>query len=197
MSDNLQNQQDDNYTQMLPDYGNYQQYSELDYRVGFGRRLGAYLLDFIILFVIQQILYLIVGVQGGYKPQPGEFDFGMMVEAMKPTMIYSSLVALVYMSLEVFVGASLGKLILGIRIASDNRHIASYGKLATRYIAKNISSICMLMFAITINAFFYIGILLGFVIFFGCFAVLGSQKKALHDYIAKTAVYYKEDIINQ
>jgi RDD family len=37
--------------------------------------------------------------------------------------------------------------------------------------------------------------ILGLVIFFGCFLVFGVDRLALHDRIAQSAVYYREDVI--
>ncbi|MBL6869106.1 MAG: RDD family protein, partial [Flavobacteriales bacterium] len=40
----------------------------------------------------------------------------------------------------------------------------------------------------------FVGII-GFIIFIGCFFVLGEKKQALHDIICKTAVYKKSEIV--
>ena len=40
-----------------------------------------------------------------------------------------------------------------------------------------------------------VGSLAGFVIFIGCFLVLGDKRQALHDMAAKTAVFNKADLV--
>ena len=81
--------------------------------------------------------------------------------------------------MEGFTGQTPGKMILGITVANMNGEKATIDKLLLRAFIKITGS--------------FVGII-GFIIFVGCFLVLGEKKQALHDIICKTAVYKKSDI---
>ena len=59
-----------------------------------------------------------------------------------------------------------------------------------RYAIKNSVVLCWIPYLITgVEAFEWLGELLGLVVLIGFFFTLGKSKQALHDMIAKTAVY--------
>lgn len=81
---------------------------------------------------------------------------------------------------------------MGIRIANDDGTAAGVGKLLFRYLVKNSSSVLkMLALFTTVQLLGMLGNLAGLVIFVGCFFTLGVKRQAIHDMIAKTAVYPK------
>lgn len=182
--------------------------NEEAYRVRFGRRLGAYLLDLLVLSIVTLIVYNFTGFFSSYMQFINDVSSyagnpEMMAELQKQFMdqnmtnfYFSNIFTIIYFLLEIMTGASIGKLILGIQIANDNHTRADYGKLTIRYMLKAgyafIGLIWLASGVAALNTLVSI-YTLAFVV--GCFFVLGSQRKALHDKIAKTAVYYKQDII--
>jgi uncharacterized RDD family membrane protein YckC len=137
-------------------------------RIGFGRRLGAYLLD------------IIVALIGGGV-------IGMFAGAMY--------IILVIMLLEAFTGQTIGKMMLGIKNGDEDGATASSGKLITRAAVKYIGTILALIAGLTgVVMVSTIGSLLGFAVFIGYFFILGDKKQGFHDMIAKTAVFNKSDL---
>ena len=162
-------------------------------RVGFGKRLGSSLLD----FIISLLPGIVLGIYAGATIAAFLLDF-FYDEAQLETIqagfsgeiaasiigLVSSLAGIAFTSiffyvLEGFTGQTPGKMILGITVANMNGEKATIDKLLLRAFIKITGS--------------FVGII-GFIIFVGCFLVLGEKKQALHDIICKTAVYKKSDI---
>lgn len=200
------NKQD--YQNMMPDYSqedkNY--YENVMLRIGFGRRFGAWIIDLISVSALTALLIMVLEYTGYFASEGVSITdlatSANFLENMEKytafsitLMPFTVILSLLYYSTEIFLGASLGKLLLGIKIASETRYEADIQQLVIRYSTKHISTVMNLLALITSLMFLQsIGGILGIVVFFGCFAVLAEQKKALHDYIAKTAVYYKDEI---
>lgn len=174
------------------------QYSDKDYRVGFGRRLGAYFIDLIFMYIIMTFVVLSsidVSTISGFEGWDLASYQSFVEEFSEKFALILALVVSLYFISELFLGVSLGKLLLKIKIADENRTQSSIKKLALRYFLKHISSIISIIAILTTLGFLdYIGSIFNFVIFIGCFFVLGANKLALHDMIAGTAVYYKDEI---
>ncbi len=200
MSDNLNNSN-------LPDYEQYDYVDELDFRVGFGKRFLAWFIDIVI---FSGILFTVIVSTGIYDLYV-EF-FSTMMESggasVDPNLMadfeqvgyqitmYSTVIGLLYFSLEVIYGATIGKMLMGLRIAHADRTWGSIQKLMIRSAIKNISFVFNVLFLATSAAIIStFGTILGFVAFIGCFVVLSEKKQALHDLIAGTAVYYKAEIM--
>jgi uncharacterized RDD family membrane protein YckC len=162
-------------------------------RVGFGKRLGSSLLD----FIISLLPGIVLGIYAGAAMASFLLEF-FYDEAQLETIqagfsgeIAASIIALVaslagiaftsifFYVLEGFTGQTPGKMILGITVANMNGEKATIDKLLLRAFIKITGS--------------FVGII-GLIIFVGCFLVLGEKKQALHDIICKTAVYKKSDI---
>jgi len=163
-------------------------------RVGFGKRLGSSLLD----FTISLLPGIVLGIYAGAAIAAFLLDF-FYDEAQLKTIqagfsgeiaatiigLVTSLAGIAFTSiffyvLEGFTGQTPGKMILGITVANMNGEKASIDKLLLRAFIKITGS--------------FVGII-GFIIFIGCFFVLGKKKQALHDIICKTAVYRKSDLV--
>ena len=162
-------------------------------RVGFGKRLGSSILD----FTISLLPGIVLGIYGGGAMAAFLLDFFYDDAQLETTPagfsgeIAASIIGLVaslagiaftsifFYVLEGFTGQTPGKMILGITVANMNGEKASIDKLLLRAFIKITGS--------------FVGII-GFIIFIGCFFVLGEKKQALHDIICKTAVYNKSDI---
>jgi uncharacterized RDD family membrane protein YckC len=191
-----QNNDQQKYLNMMPDYSEINPY---EYRIGFGKRLLAYIIDLLIVSIIFAIILMTTDKLDTLISAANNIlsDLeGYTQEVMGIMPIYI-LFSLVYYSLEGFIGATVGKLLIGIRIANDDRTHASLSKMLSRFAFKNIGIIFSLLTLITsISLFENIGTFLGLIIFVGCFFVLSSKKQAFHDSLAKTAVFYSDEIIN-
>lgn len=189
-----------NYSQMMPDYS--MAPNPYFLRIGFGRRLGAFLIDYLILMLVITVLFLVTGIYDELMSLIGENmststmaifsqEFINFSESITPLVVIATLV---YFSLEIFIGASIGKLTFGIRIASADMTNAPYVKLLIRFLIKHSSNILSLL-AITLPFLEMVSSLISIVIFIGCFFVLGAKRQALHDMLSDTAVFYSSDII--
>ena len=175
-------------------------FEEFPFRVGFGRRLGAALIDFVIWTIIFIILFSITGVSEEAKSILNEAmvnpaAFQELDKIMAPLILISWLA---YFSTEIFFAATPGKMVLGIKIADEERQEAGMGTLFTRFIIKHIDYVFSVLTLLTaIQIFSTVGSVLSLLIVVGFFFTLAPKRQAFHDMLAKTAVYYREDVINQ
>lgn len=102
------------------------------------------------------------------------------------------IVATVYVFLEAVSGNSPGKAIGHIRIVAADGERAGMGMLVSRFFVKNL---WLLMFiaalAFRAPALMIVGSIALVILIGGAFATLGPQRRALHDYIAGTAICYR------
>ncbi len=105
--------------------------------------------------------------------------------------------SLLYMLIEGFTGASPGKMLLGLKIGTEDGQIADSKTYFQRYLMKN-SAALLGVFGKTTGLLILnsIGNMAGMVIFFGCLMTLLPHKQAIHDMVVKTAVYRKKDLEN-
>lgn len=166
-------------------------------RIGFGPRLGAAILD--IVFVILLLIPIsLLGIGAGLATALGleaavgneEAEalaiIGMGAGAIAMALI-AGVVALAYTLIEALTGASPGKRVMGLQIVREDGSQGDVQLYLLRWALKNSGS--LLQFVLPL-----ISSLVSLVFFFGCFAALGEKRQALHDIIAKTAVYKKADI---
>jgi uncharacterized RDD family membrane protein YckC len=201
MENNQQNNYDD-YRNMVPNYSESREFEELQLRVGFGRRLGAYLLDIIIVGIITSIVTVssmdLSAIESMTNPLEIINNPDLLKDMVGDSVIWTSLIGLVYYLSEVFIAASPGKLMLGIAIGDQSRFTANKQQLLVRYLIKYSSTVFSFLFAITgVFAFSLTGTLVGIVVFIGFFFVLGMKKQGFHDMLAKTAVFYKREIAQE
>lgn len=188
------------FREMVPDYSDSSnQSSEFEIRVGFGRRLAAYIIDVIFLGIISSIfIVLTVDISQIINlDNPMEFFTNpeKFIEITRSTILPTALIGVLYYLIEIFVAATPGKMILGIAIGDERRFLATKSQLIKRFIFKYSSNLINLMFAITgILAISYVGSLASIIVFVGYFFVLRETKQAFHDNFAKTAVFYRNEI---
>lgn len=182
-------------------------------RVGFGRRLGAILLDGIIVLLLSGIVYLVAGsafeplAQERLASQVEEYNITLPDSEDTDTIasftqvsttfgIIVSIVGLVYWLMEISLAATPGKMMLGIKIANADATAAPTSVLATRWFIKSgLSSLLSIGATFTaLSVLSTLSSIVGFVVFIGCFFALSQNRQALHDIIAKTAVYRREHI---
>ena len=162
-------------------------------RKGFGIRLGAYLIDVVIMFIVIGGIVAVIFL-GTFKVgfgTPNTAQGQQAVEgAARTVAIVGPLLGLAYASLEIFLAQSLGKMLLKIKIMDEGGTPAPMGQLVTRYLVKYSASIIGLLVGLTgIAVLGWLQTLAGLAVFIGCFFVLGEKRQALHDMAAKTAVF--------
>lgn len=187
------------FVNMMPDYG---VQKEENLRVGFGRRFGAFLIDFVIMMLVVLICYFAFGIMdiimsadwGSLQTDPN--GMAAIIEELTAKMVPISLiVGVIFYSMEIFFAATPGKMALGIIIANADRTRAGMGKLAARCAVKNGNYLFTLLFIISsVNIFSSLGSFYSIVIFLGALAMLSEKKQALHDITVKTAVYFKDEL---
>jgi uncharacterized RDD family membrane protein YckC len=178
-------------------------------RVGFGPRLVAFIIDSFIIGLLASILMSYLMENTFQAVMKGDFLNALMEayasgssgadsESFKQMLKVTSFIthlSMLYMLIEAFNGATPGKMMLGLKIGSEEGNPADTWLYFYRYAVKNSSSLLALLASTTGVAIFHtLGGLLGMVIIFGCFLVLGPRRQAIHDMVAKTAVYYKHDL---
>jgi uncharacterized RDD family membrane protein YckC len=176
-------------------------------RIGFGRRLGAYLLDVVVAGIGGFVIGMFAGAGLTALFFASEMNEGMEeAEALGGGMVAllggfigtiagMMLIFLFIMLLEAFTGQTVGKMMLGIKNGDEDGAAAGSGKLITRAAIKYIGTILALVAGLTgVAMISTIGSLLGFAVFIGFFFILGEKKQGFHDMIAKTAVYNKSDL---
>jgi uncharacterized RDD family membrane protein YckC len=181
----------------------------MEQRIGFGKRLGALCLDAVLVLVLSVVGgSTIGGMLGGYTgaaalgaagaaaggdtTAAAAAVLGGAFGAIAGFFIAASLIGTVYFLIEGFTGYTLGKLMLGIRIANEDGTAAGVPKLLLRYAVKNCNLLLSLAGLLSgTYALVTLGRIGGLIIFVGCFFTLGVKRQAFHDMIAKTAVFPK------
>ena len=182
----------------------------MEKRIGFGPRLGAFAIDIVFVWILAGILsrlssaWMAVQAQAqvdelmASNPFIANLYTGDMLNMVLATTRISLIVIfarLLYFSTEIFLGASVGKLLLGLKIANADGSDASVGVLVARYLLKHIGKVCTVLALLCIPAVFNLfGKLFGFAIFVGCFFAAGERHQALHDMICKTVVVKKGEV---
>jgi uncharacterized RDD family membrane protein YckC len=178
----------------------------MEQRIGFGKRLGALVLDCIIVWIVAWIgagtiggllggaaaTAAMGGVAAGDSTAAAVAVVGGFLGTIFAMVLAFVVIGAIYFLLEGFTGFTLGKLILGIRIANADGTAASVPTLLGRYLLKNCNYVLSLVGFVTgVHALVTLGRLGGLIIFVGCFFTLGTAKQAFHDMIMKTAVFPK------
>ncbi|MGL6022641.1 MAG: RDD family protein, partial [Chitinophagaceae bacterium] len=147
-------------------------------RSDFSIRLAAFLMDvFIIcvlvfLFVVLGFASLFAGLAISDQYSNNTFVSGAFAGGGFGSMVamigLSYLVVLLYGLIEAFTGASPGKRILGLQIANEDGTQGNINLYFKRWVIKNVGG-----FVSLITFLSWIGYLYNFLIFIGCFFVLG------------------------
>ncbi|MDT8413614.1 MAG: RDD family protein [Vicingaceae bacterium] len=173
-------------------------------RVGFGPRLGAYLIDMVFNGIVGSIIggalgATLTGIFFGSQAATGTAEgdamvggIGAMLGGMIGTIAGIYLMSLILFIMEGITGQTPGKMLLKLKNKNEDGAAAGASALWTRALLKYIGAIMALLAGVTGVAIIgTIGSLAGFIIFIGCFFVLGQKRQAIHDLIAKTAVFKK------
>ncbi|QOR64878.1 RDD family protein [Cytobacillus suaedae] len=129
---------------------------------GFGVRLGAAIVDIIFLFLVSGIITSIIYQEFFMDNEP----------------ITTTLEMLYYLLLPVFwYGYTVGKKVLGIRIAREDGERVGFGTMLMRNLVAGLVYVLTLGIGIIVSAF-----MVG----------LREDKRAIHDFVAGTYVTYDE-----
>jgi uncharacterized RDD family membrane protein YckC len=180
-------------------------------RIGFGKRLIAYIIDMILSTILgfiisfsfgkslvdffyesSEINEIIITFEKFENILPGISNF---IKIFFEVGSVIALIGFLIMFLEAMTGQTPGKMFLGIKNGNQDGSNATTTTLLVRTLIKNISSVLSLIAVIlSVTILGNIGSFLGFIIFIGCFFTLGDSKQSIHDMIAKTAVYNKSEL---
>ena len=163
-------------------------------RVGFGPRLGAFLIDGVLGGILGSVIGMVAGasIAGLFFAGGDMGPLGAAIGGALGSVAGMFLMFIVFMIMEALTGQSPGKMILKIKIKNEGGSDAGTGALVMRALLKNINYVMSLLAGVTgILVLASIGSLAGLVIIIGCFIVLGAKKQSIHDMISKTAVYKK------
>lgn len=179
----------------------------MEKRVGFGPRLGAFIIDIILLGILATLLsftFLRELIEPLIKldylsATMNEMEIVDTVLDHLDEIIAASIplafVGIFYWLIEGLTGASPGKMVLGLKIGKEEGRQADMGVYLIRFVLKNIQSLLNIAAALVGSLVLSVlGGVSGFIIFIGCFLVLGTRKQAIHDMIAKTAVFQQTDL---
>lgn len=186
------------------------QNSIVDRRVGFGRRLGAKLLDSLIVLIIAIVLYYGLGqelqstldqmvrkavIESGTDVSVLDGESLDLAMSMAKLFIIVGISGIVVSLTELFFGASPGKMLLSMQIAYEDGRKGKVSLWAKRWTIVNSASLLSLLGSVTgIALVASLSNFLSFVILVGCFLVLSERRQALHDRVVKSAVYMDKDV---
>lgn len=181
-------------------------------RVGFGKRLVAFIIDVLITMVLGIglgfALYAADVQVSVIDPEASEFasqmyrmlgmdrdDASSMLRLSGVLAFGGLVVGFLYSLLELFTGASLGKMSLGIVIATPDGRRGDLTLWFKRWVLKNLNSnLSALALIPALSMLSPISTVIGILFTIGCFFALGESRLALHDRIAQTAVFHKDDV---
>jgi len=177
-------------------------------RIGFGPRLGAKLVDIVVIMVIALIIVgpIVGGIVGSEAAEAareatsdtgdkdvaegvgGFFGFlaGMVLSIPITTVLYSLI--------EGFKGASPAKMMFGIKVGNENGTEADVKTYMMRWAFYNGQGLISILVLVGLSFLSTIGTIYGLVILVGCFLVLGEKKQSFHGKWSKTAIFNKKDL---
>lgn len=184
-----------------------------DVRIGFGSRFGAAIIDVVLVSVLAFILGPTIGAMIGAgavgsevgMPTGGTSDedmarglavgAGALGGALAGLVLAIPILGSLYFLMEAITGFTLGKLMLGIQIANEDGSKAEIKDLMIRFGIKNLGLVLGLIGGLTgLGIFNKVSPVASLIILIGCFFVLGAAKQAIHDKVAKTAVFLRRDL---
>lgn len=163
-------------------------------RAGFWPRFAATAIDYALIAGLCAILGAAVGgllstPAGDDAAWAGALAGDPYIGALAGVIAGFTFVGALYMSLEAWTGATLGKLVLGLVVVGDDGRPATTGVLVARYLVKN----CHLLLgaAASLSGVWFAGTLAPLatlVVVGGSTMMLTDERRALHDIVSGTAV---------
>jgi len=144
-------------------------------RQGFPKRFLAGLIDGVIMFVLSMVITVL------FRSAP------------RLLMIISPAVMLCYVALEVIKAQSVGKMVMKLKITNPDGSDASRDTLMKRFAVKYAGTLIALVGGIVgLTIINMLGMLVSLAVLVGFFLMFRPDKLALHDILAKTAVFGPE-----
>lgn len=193
--------------------------SAVDKRVGFGPRLGAYLIDGIVIGVVYYILSMVLGsiflnmLVGNIEQMANDVqDLESAMQAMAAAAVAAMAIfftvfgiagSLYWILMEGMMGASVGKMALGLKIAHEDGN--DKGALMKRAVIKALPYLIAAVLGLALvfskslglMTVLYVGYgLAQLFILIAMFMALRASKQALYDSMSGTAVFKKADVGN-
>ena len=163
-------------------------------RVGFWPRFAAAGIDYAIIAALCAILGATIGgllrTPAGNEAAWADGLLGdPLVGALAAVIAGFTLVGALYMSLEAWTGATIGKRVLGLVVVGEDGRPAPTGARVARYLVKN----CHLLLgsAASLSGMWFIGTLAPLatlVVVAGSTMILTGERRALHDVVSRTTV---------
>lgn len=192
------------YDKMMKEY--YGDKYEFGYRATFGKRLGAFVMDVIFLGIISMLVANSTGfwqeMMEFARENQGNMNFfdpnavnGELLESVLSFSMFLYGSFIVYWLAEIFLSASIGKLALGLRIASSSRQKAGANQLFIRFVVRHSGLLLSFIYAVTaIEAISNLSSLATLLFIIGAFFVFSDKRQAIHDMVANTAIFNKHSI---
>jgi uncharacterized RDD family membrane protein YckC len=170
------------------------------HRAGFGIRFASYLIDISPSIIFTIVLVGIVVTRLGSVIAGGDAQAAQEIARRMEGefVLYTYLLSFYSVGLwtyEIFTGRTLGKHLLGLKVAGDNMEPAEPRRIAVRNILK-LGPALLGLINIPLDSG-WIGLvngLAGLAFLVGCFAVLGDGRQAWHDMWADLGVYRVKDL---
>jgi uncharacterized RDD family membrane protein YckC len=174
-------------------------------RVGVGPRLGAYLIDTLL---VMGAAYLLRDVAAALAPQAVQVAMAQQPKGEVPpdlqawvltaarASVAASLLGPFYGLVEGLSGASPGKLLLGLRVVTTEGHRAPLAQLLERFVIKGGPN--LLAFAAILTNLPGLSTAasgFAFLVILGGLLILGAKRQAIHDLAARTAVLRRSDVV--
>lgn len=181
-------------------------------RVGFLPRAGAYFLDIFIMMVMYYAsAKLLLSIIDLHQDPYGRYVVGVInFHISRAGQLLVVAIFLPYLAFEIFLGATFGKLLLGLRIGTQDGYKASIFRLFLRFLLKYIESIVVLFVVLLVGVAWFTGhgyipqhssmilmkIINGLCIAVGIYKILDifalslGNQQTLHDILSGTAVFY-------
>jgi uncharacterized RDD family membrane protein YckC len=158
-------------------------------RVGFFRRFPALVLDvIIILALVLPFGRLAARFLEAVGVPMSSIDTD--AAAWGTLLFYSWTIAVLYLLIEVLVGATPGKLVMRLKVAGENGDRASWGRRLGRYAGKVCCLLIIPPFGMTeVAILVYSFLALGAFSLLGTVLIFGPKKQTLYDRLTKTAVF--------
>jgi len=171
----------------------------MTHRVGFGPRAVALLSDIVVITGLQLVLYLAFHIPLT-PPEGAPPDWEPLKDIPFHVHAFADALVVAYLLIEGLTGASPGKRLLGLAIgtAEGTRGTSGFylGRAAIKWAATFLVDADYLLSplggaGVVLSALGNVALA---VLVLGCFLALGSKRQALHDLIAKSAVYKAKDL---
>ena len=169
-------------------------------RVGFGRRLAAMAIDGVIVATASILLGMTAGgvfgsLMSDVAEQTDGFLDGAILGALLGLVAGFATIGAAYFVIELVTGATPGKRALGLVVGTESARPAPAGIRVARYLVK--CSPLLLGILTAVPGFWFaatLALLATMTISVGAMMALSPQRQALHDIIARTAVYRRADL---